>query len=780
MWKKIADWFRGNKRRSPSIDEQAPEPSNAQTPEPTVTEDMTITRGLVIGAAAPGDDAEADWIARSTAAGVTFATDFRDASDFSTTNRKWAPGMNSTVLARVVQDTTDGITGGACLRIDTIADAASDGAAWYAPLNSAWTAKTQGFGSTPFWIQFRFKVPSSRLELSETGENQKGWKFANIAHYAPEDPPNQSASNRNDEHVLQDTNQRGFPQAYRRDWVGSFESFIEQFGESSEFLLQNAVDRGSPGTNCERYCLTNCWTISPWEEGAYPGCFKWTANEWVTCMVRIKVATYGTEVGTGNEFDFWYARYNATEWTHLMSFTDHSVGDPDEFTGGLNGIWLSTFETNRVGGIATHQKWDQLIVSTQEIALPAVVGYPSWVPDAGKYVALTAPNEMRDIAPVGGSGFQNLDTVIDNWNSAIFVPDVGRYGMYVNLGSGHSNRHDAIYGQVFVEDEDSSDWTLLHQLGTYPDDWSENSGQGRNSDGAIPVNVWDRPTPPHTYDAALHIPASVFGNTKGALCYPILQAVGDAAIARWYAWFYDLDTETWTTSTNAVPANAQTAFSSSHSGVWDSDNECVWLLAQGAPTHLGKLEKVGSPLNWTWTSVAHGSGSLATNGVTGGYCPDLACVVWWAALDGVLTVWHPGSSTMYWNPTQSGTPPASGLDAQYGCGLEWCPHPSINKFYGMEYIPNPSYPTLSASHYYPSPTAKTLTPPGSLPGTWTWGSETFTAQGGVTAIGNKSVNQRYNALRWMNPRNEAGLINAFAWANDVDGPTNILRPAAAT
>jgi hypothetical protein len=49
MWKKIADWFRGKKRQSTS----EPEPSNDPAPEPTVTEeDMTITRGLIIGTAA--------------------------------------------------------------------------------------------------------------------------------------------------------------------------------------------------------------------------------------------------------------------------------------------------------------------------------------------------------------------------------------------------------------------------------------------------------------------------------------------------------------------------------------------------------------------------------------------------------------------------------------------------------------------------------------------------------------------------------------------------------
>jgi hypothetical protein len=63
MWKKIADWFRGKKRQQtsePAPSEPAPEPSNDPIPEPTVTEDMTITRGLVIGtvAAEPPPDEE--------------------------------------------------------------------------------------------------------------------------------------------------------------------------------------------------------------------------------------------------------------------------------------------------------------------------------------------------------------------------------------------------------------------------------------------------------------------------------------------------------------------------------------------------------------------------------------------------------------------------------------------------------------------------------------------------------------------------------------------------
>jgi hypothetical protein len=524
---------------------------------------------------------------------------------------------------------------------------------------------------------------------------------------------------------------------------------------------------------------TDCWTMP--------------SNTWVTFTFELDLGprelSGGWWVWTNARRRLW-AQLPGEASVRLVNFTENSQGyyhltsqlESTDYDVKIGKVHLFPFMTNKSATQVhdTGRVWYRNLIISRIRPPDRIMpeAQPEWVPNPGYYIALTESNEMRDVAAAGSLGVQSLITVIDNWNSAMFVPDVSPYGMYINAGSGHSNRHDAIYGQTFAAEASDCDWERLSTMHVYPDDWSENNGQGRNPDGAIPSGLWDSPTPPHTYDSLLHIPASVFGNTKGALCYPVLQAVGDAAIIRWYAWFFNLDTATWTVSTNAVPASAQTGYSSSASCVWDSERECVWLLAKGNPSHLGKLEKIIS--NWTWTSVAHDEVSLNTSGVVGGFCPDLDCCVWWAPVEQKLIIWEPASETLTWNATQSGTAPRGGDElAQYACGLEWCPHPSIKKFYGMDYVPNPSYPDASASHYYPSPTARTLTPPASLPGTWTWGSETFTAQGGVTAIGNTSINQRYNALRWMNPRNESEKINAFAWANDVDGPTNILRPAAA-
>lgn len=322
--------------------------------------------GLVVTIA---DSALADWIARSTAPGVTYATDFSGPTDFvlASTNggHVFGDNMDPSILALVVKDTTDGLTNGCCLRIDTPANTGANSAAWMYPLNSAWTSNSQSFGSAEFYICFRFKIPASRLTLSNTGSNQKGWKWANFAQYSPTNTVSQSFSNSLAEHVLQDTDQLGLPQAYHRDEFASFPPFHGFAG--GQITLQTAIDKGAGFSGGNRYCHYPSGT---------PACVFWTPDEWVTFKVRMKIVTYNGSAG--NEFDVWYARKDATSWEHLFIDRNYSVGNPNSNGGGaagftgINGGHFLTYETNRINGAATHHKYDQLIVSTQDIALPAV------------------------------------------------------------------------------------------------------------------------------------------------------------------------------------------------------------------------------------------------------------------------------------------------------------------------------------------------------------------------------------------------------------------------
>lgn len=312
----------------------------------------------------------ADWIARSTATGVTFASDFSGPNDFvlASTNggHVFATGMNAPDLALVVKDLTDGITNGCCLRFDKPAATTKGATDWMFPLNSAWTDNTQSFGvGSEFWIQFRFKIPASRLVLADCGGNQRGWKWFNLAAYSPTNTVAQSPSNIPCEIVLQDSDQSGMPQAYHQDGV-SFPTFSGTSPDDGEPLLQPAIDRGASFFGPNRYCEYPAG-------GGGTACFFWPVEEWMTFDMRVKVGTFGGS--TGNEFDLWVARRGDTSRLQLIAARGFTLGIPDSGSGfgftGYNGGHLLNYETNRLSdSVDTQVKYDQVIVSTQAIALP--------------------------------------------------------------------------------------------------------------------------------------------------------------------------------------------------------------------------------------------------------------------------------------------------------------------------------------------------------------------------------------------------------------------------
>jgi len=318
--------------------------------------------------------AESNWIARSTASGVTYATDFRSTADFQSASNtsggrgKWGSdgGIGQAGYeALVVRDTTDGITGGACLRLDSPIDGTSAGAAWICSMNPTWTNKSQSFGSTPFYISFRHKVPASRLTIQPGTNNGQsdGQKMSIFAGYDPVDPRNGSLTHMGPVHVVQNVNWREYPNVYRYDENGVASGFGETYYPPlNSFIMQNAIDRGSQFTDADRYCILN----------DSHSCFMYYPGEWVTYKYRFHMVTFNSAAGTGNEFDMWAARAGATSWTHVYSQTNFGLLPPDPGWTGINGVWLTGFETNRVGGsVATYALYDQLIISTQDIALPS-------------------------------------------------------------------------------------------------------------------------------------------------------------------------------------------------------------------------------------------------------------------------------------------------------------------------------------------------------------------------------------------------------------------------
>jgi hypothetical protein len=385
---------------------------------------------------------------------------------------------------------------------------------------------------------------------------------------------------------------------------------------------------------------------------------------------------------------------------------------------------------------------------------------------------MSVTNTMRDV--YGPDTEAPLGSVISNWCSGIYASDDGPLGSLYCGGSGHGNRCDAILVQTLSQTAADCDWSIAFPQSPNPEYFTENNGAG-DADGGIPEGATRSPTPPHNYDDMVYIPAVAFGNSRGAFCYTLLSSAGNQAVERLKSWFLNLDlsraadyNNCWTKSSNIVPANTRSG--SIGSSVFDPVGNCVWRLSSGfvsgAGNFIGKLQNLSSTRDWTSIAL-NTDGEVNTSlYMCGGYCPPHDCFVFYAnGSSDKLMIWKPSadrlSGTFYSNVPQIGTSPSH-------VGLEWCPYPGIQKFYGMEVVVGTGYP---------SPVAKTLTPPGTLltggvPNAWTWGSETFVAQGGAGAIGNGSAtNPRYNALRWVNP------CRSFAWANTITGGTNFFRPA---
>lgn len=313
-----------------------------------------------------------DWLARSTAPGVTLATDF--STDEDVLPHRFANAGSiaqfNELIKRVNRHDDNGIP---CLKIDVIAPLSggdTQGQAWrrrFTPL-AEWPNDGDGFLTTPFWVQFGFKIPASRLIPFAPGKGT--WKFAIVANQSVSNPMGMGGQSSNGlSHVLtnnvrmdvnwpivyvhNDAYPNGTP--LNRNLPGGI--------SASDLDLSPGWDRGAEYTNIhERYCSYRFPAL---------GCPQWPLDTWVWFQMRIHTRTFG---GTeGNELDVWLAIDGAKQWTLLQSHRNYAVGRLSAtWQNGFNAVWLTPFETNRTtaGGVDTYQLYRHLIVSTQEPALP--------------------------------------------------------------------------------------------------------------------------------------------------------------------------------------------------------------------------------------------------------------------------------------------------------------------------------------------------------------------------------------------------------------------------
>lgn len=331
---------------------------------------LTLSRGSMSASSSSGGGAlglEQDWIDRSTASGVTQAIRFDLAANV--TNYRHIDGQE----ANIVQNATGGILGDGCLRINVPASSGSNPGAWRAPLNSAWTTDTEGFGSADYYTQFRVKFGPNRWTTDPGASG--GAKIANWSQYK-QSSPNSSQSHLNSEVVAQFLSQTeavliGYNDTASAGGQSSNIFDLVDYPQSGDINFQNSVDNGSGvADKFARYCLYQPGQPS----NISAGCVRFVENVWYTIYVHQKVVTpNGT---TGNIFEMWYAGPTDTSYRPLVSLTNQLFGYDAEAPNGNNGIWLLPYKTGRTSGSETWHEYDQLIVSTSPIACPQPL--PAW------------------------------------------------------------------------------------------------------------------------------------------------------------------------------------------------------------------------------------------------------------------------------------------------------------------------------------------------------------------------------------------------------------------
>lgn len=551
-----------------------------------------IGSGVLSSGQQPSGEAQADWLARSKnwagnrtfaeAASVTFAMDFRADADVQPADQVgeyWGKFGDDQGEGRVVnesyvvRDTTDGLASGACLRINVLAGKArgANGSAWRCNMHpTLFTSKAIGIlGRGSYYIQFRLKIPASRLQPSPGGQ---GWKFLNIAGYsAAADPRNQSLSNICGEHVLNNQDYRSFPFAYHTNASCNFDNFDAPFG-GSDFRLQPARDNLS-GTNAERYCL--------YSDGPnYSGCLDFPVDEWVTFDVEIRVGTMG---GTaGNRFRLWMTRAQSTVRQLLVDESNHGVGDAssDGYLQSINGLHFLTYDTGLNGqSVDTHQKWTEIIVSTKPIDLPRPQWTPPYVLPAPSQVLAVGTNTLNSVKPPGWTdgdweeGFFNHAQ-----GGAAFVRDYSVGGAYVNTGGSHTA--PAIVS-IVIFDFETGTWTRRthnnNDALNRADDYHE-SETTQDAYGEI-LGQTQVPCPGHTNFSLVPVPANFLpGWTRGGIAYMTRMGVSrPASYACPSVHACNLLNGTWQRAgTNLYPRNSYYAYNAS---VWDDLRRRWWTIA---------------------------------------------------------------------------------------------------------------------------------------------------------------------------------------------------------
>lgn len=196
------------------------------------------------------------------------------------------------------------------------------------------------------------------------GIHSNGFKQLICSHF--------SASNQNNEVVMENSFQMGCPLAYYQDG-SSFVQFSQAWSSacnSSDFRFQNAIDNGGAVTNCPTawarwgpmYSMPT-YTGTP---HAQNGGAKYVPDVYMTFMVRNKIGTLGTASST---YESWCAVSGQAPKKMHSYIGNIKLGTAN---GGHNAIWLLPYQTGKSPGVGydTFTCYDEVLTGTQPIPFP--------------------------------------------------------------------------------------------------------------------------------------------------------------------------------------------------------------------------------------------------------------------------------------------------------------------------------------------------------------------------------------------------------------------------
>jgi hypothetical protein len=676
--------------------------------------------------------AAGDWAARSTAPGVTMASNFNVSTEVTNYIHS-NPSAYS-------WDTTERLSGAGSMKMFVPASADENTGSWKRALNDAWTASpnnNNGFGTSEFYYQYRIKCGPNWNRPSNGGGGSKtlilsGQIFTN---------PSSSQSSLPFEIVHNNRSYRGLISSYHQDGEG-FSEHDETIG--SDLRIQPMIDHGVGLPNRYRY--------SVWEGGGFtgvsPGAVRWPVGEWVTIYMRVKIDHYGGDAQNptpGNEMDMWYAGPTDSAYTQLYSLRNFTLGprifpldsDPNAYAGGLSTAWHTLFDTARIN--ANHDKWawiGEIIGSTQPIACPTPkIPVPAWI---ATQLASTwkqpATNGIENAASATTAGkaasgmlaYSGGCDVNQETKEVIVGPGGGHFDYD---GNGH-------YGLPLANASPAWRQIRNHSVSSNRSDFTCTYADGQ-------------PRSPHAFDSCVWVP----GVNKYFLCQ--FAGLWEDGQNGGRVFEFNETTGLWVARAyqpGAGPSTGVTDDKTNGVSRYDHVTGLIWNMPCVDPPWTF------DPLSYA--TVQKGPNRHALNFVISGcLAPERRCFVIYKPATGAIRTYNLDTDT-YSTPTISGTGPT-----QTAAGMRW--H-------------SPSDAFLAWGHSANRQNVYMLAPPVpfSFGGTWTWSQVTVDASNTITP---PNINTYGDARDRIHGRvalvKDLGgsRVDALSVVLRTDGPASIYR-----